>query len=221
MKNGASKFAAAFAIGALSIASIASAAPLVNPGFELDDAQPNMDVAGATGWGGFNSRFTTEQAARTGTQSLKIFGPFFPGGGAGALQSINVIDGDFAPGDLVAASAWGFDAGSADPDGFQGNNFGIVQLLFLDNGGNLIGAPIDSAQINASAPDQVWQLLTASGIAPANAFRAQIVLLHVQANDPVTGGAVFFDDASLAVVPEPSAALALVGALPLVLRRRR
>lgn len=207
-------FAAVFAAAVLATGSIAGAG-LVNAGFEADDAS-NGDVFGASGWGGFNSRFTTAQAARTGTQSLKLFGPFFPFGGAGATQRIPAT-----PGDLIEASAWGFDAGSADPDGFQGANFGIVQLIFRDNAGGIIGAPLDSPQINASAPDQVWVFLSVAGVAPVGTVEAEIILLHVQLNDPVTGGAVFFDDASLGVVPEPAAGLALAGLLPLAMRRRR
>ena len=206
--------AAVVAATVLATGSIAGAG-LVNAGFEADDAS-NGDVFGASGWGGFNSRFTTTQAARTGTQSLKVFGPFFPFGGAGATQRIPA-----APGELIGASAWAFDAGSADPDGFQGANFGIVQLILRDGSGGIIGAPLDSPPINASAPDQVWVFLSVEGIAPAGTVEAEIILLHVQLNDPVTGGAVFFDDASLAVVPEPAAGLGLAGLLPLALRRRR
>jgi hypothetical protein len=81
---------------------------------------------------------------------------------------------------------------------------------------------IESAPINASAPDQEWVFMSASGIAPAGTTAAQIVLVHVQLNDPVTGGSVFFDDAALSVVvPEPASGLALAGMLSLALVRRR
>lgn len=216
MKFSVSKLTAAVAVGVMSMASVASAA-LANPGFEDGNAAPNSDVPGAPGWGTFEFAFTTEQAARggAGQQSLKMFGPFRPGGASGAFQSIPA-----SPGDLVQASAWGFDAGLLDSDGFKGTNFGLVVLQFF-NGGTNIGE-ISSQQINASAPDQVWVELSASGVAPAGTTAAQILLLHIQANDPVTGGAVFFDDASLAVVvPEPAAGMALAGMLSLALVRRR
>jgi hypothetical protein len=216
MKHGVNKFVTALAVGALAFAPVATAG-LVNAGFEDGNAQPNQDVFGAPGWGGFNSHFTTEQAARTGTQSLKIFGPFSPFGGAGAVQGISA-----SPGQLIEASAWGFDAGAADPDGFQGTNFGVVQLRFADAANNTLGV-IDSAPINASAPDQVWVFMSASGVAPAGTTTAEIILLHVQLNVPVTGGSVFYDDASLGVVvvPEPAAGLGLAGLSLLSLRRRR
>lgn len=217
MKQAGIKLASVLALVAFAVAPMASAS-LVNPGFEDGNAMPNVDVGGAPGWGTFEFAFTTEQAARggAGQQSLKLYGPFFPGGASGAFQSIPV-----SPGDTVAASVWGFDAGDADPDGLKGNNFGLMILQFF-NGSNNIGEVL-SPQINSSAPDQVWVELTASGVAPAGTTSAQILLLHIQANNPVTGGSVFFDDASLAVVaiPEPGAALALATLLPLAGRRRR
>ena len=213
MKHGVLKFAAAIALGVMGFVPTASA-DLVNPGFEQGDASGG-DFSGAPGWFNFNFAFTTRQAARGGApgQSLKMYGSFSGDFVSGALQSIPA-----APGDLVKASAYAFDAGAADPDGIRGNNFSLVILQFFNGGTNL--GEIASPQFNASAPDQEWIEVSSSGIAPAGTTAAQILLLHVNADR--TGGAVFFDDASLAVVvPEPSAGLGLAGILSLALVRRR
>ena len=47
----------------------AANAQLLNPGFEADNASAG-DVPGATGWSGFNSRFTTANQAHSGTDLL-------------------------------------------------------------------------------------------------------------------------------------------------------
>lgn len=213
MKNGIIKMAAVIALGMMGFAPTASAG-LINPGFEQGDASGG-DFSGAPGWGNFNFAFTTRQAARGGApgQSLKMYGSFSGDFVSGAVQSIPV-----APGDLVRASAYAFDAGAADPDGIKGNNFSLVILQFF-NGGTNIGE-IASPQFNASAPDQEWIEVSSSGIAPAGTTAAQILLLHVNADR--TGGAVFFDDAALSVVvPEPASGMALAGMLSLALVRRR
>src|SRR5687767_606782 len=177
----------------------AANAQLLNPGFEADNASAG-DVAGATGWGGFNSRFTTANQAHSGTQSLKIFGPFEQFGGAGAFQDIPAVAGT-----AYTASAWALNA-SADP--MQGANFGLVQLIFVDAADASIGAPFESAPFNASnSTPNVWTELLATGVAPAGTVEARIQLLHVQMNNPVTGGSIFFDDASLAI-PEPAIGMA-------------
>lgn len=197
---------------ALSLAAGAANAALVNPGFEANDASAG-DVYGATGWNGFNFYYTSAAQQRTGSQSLKLYGDFSPGGASGAFQ-----DQPATAGELYSASAWALNP-SADP--IQGSNFGLVQLIFLNSGGTPIGT-FESPQFGSSATQDTWTSVSATGVAPVGTTNARIQLLHVQANNPVTGGSVYFDDTSLAVVPEPSLGLAgltlLVG---FATRRRR
>ena len=142
-----------------------------------------------------------------------MFGPFFIGGGAGVTQ------GGFAatPGQNWSASAFLRDDSS---DAMQGTNFAVVQLQFLDASNNVL-TTFSSPNFTAANPVNTWTPEAASGLAPAGTASAQIVLVHVQINNPVTGGSVFFDDANLAaVVPEPaSLGLLAVGGL-LTMRRR-
>jgi hypothetical protein len=201
-------------LGVHAFNSTVSANVLTNPGFETDDASAG-DVAGATGWSGFNSSFTTRSVVpHSGLQDLKVFGPFFVGGGAGVVQ------GGFAatPGQAWTASSWLRDDSS---DAMQGTNFAVVQLQFLDST-NTVLSTFESPHFTAADPVNTWEQETANGAAPAGTTSAQIVLVHVQINNPVTGGSVFWDDASLAVAPEPgSLALLGIGGGLLAMRRRK
>src|SRR5687768_3673505 len=195
---------------AFGLAGAAEAA-LINPGFEFNDASGG-DVPGATGWGGFNFNFTSDDFANTGTQSLKVFGPFFQFGGSGAVQAQPAV-----PLTSYTASASIF---SPSNDQITPGNFAVVKLEFLDAGNNVIGF-VESPQFTASSPADTWTPLSATGIAPVGTVTAQIVLVHVQLNNPPTSGAVYFDDADLAI-PEPAlGATGLIVLGGIAARRRR
>ena len=200
--------AAVTVLGCLLAASNAHAVVLANPGFEL-----GVDGPGATGWGGFNDHFTSSDFAETGFKSLKVFGPFFHGGGAGVVQ------GGFA---ASAGQSWTAAASIFSPTtDFVGvNNFAITKLEFLNAGNSVIGA-FESTHFNQASPANTWVPKSVTGVAPAGTASAQIVLVHVQL-DPVDGGAVFYDNASLALIPEPTtAALGSIAALGIALVARR
>jgi hypothetical protein len=171
---------------------------LMNPGFESPDASAG-DVFGTADWGGFNDNFTTAAASRSGSQSLKIFGPFFPFGGAGVVQNV----GAASEGDVFKLSAWALNS-SSDP--IDPSNFAVVKLEFLDAGNNVIGFA-ESPQITSALPVDTWTEFSAQATAPMGTASAQAVLVHVQL-EPVTGGSVFFDDASMALLAKPDCACA-------------
>ena len=191
----------------------AADAALVNPGFELDNASGG-DVNGATGWTGFNANFTTASQHNTGAQSLKVFGPFFQFGGAGVSQDQPAVAGTSYTASAFAMTPTG--------DSISGSNFAAVALEFYNASNTQIGR-VESTHLTSTSAFDVWTPLSATGIAPAGTTTARIVLVHVQLNSPVTGGAVYFDDASL-VVPEPGMAAAgviMLGGLAARRRRRR
>jgi hypothetical protein len=202
MKRIALVCSAIAASAALLVAGDARAVALVNPGFDAQDASGG-DISGATGWFNFNSAFTTQSGpGHSLPNSLKLFGPFSPGGGAGVVQ------GGFAAssGQLWEASAW---ARIDSSDLLNPANFAVVKMEFL-NGTTVIGAAESPQITTASLAQNTWQKFSAQGVAPANTTAAQIVLVHVQLANPVAGGSIFFDDAAFGIVPEP-ASLALVG----------
>ncbi len=204
-------------IAAAAIAPMASAS-LVNGGFEADDASGG-DVYGATGWSPFNDVFTTETVARTGSNSLKAFGPFFNGGGAGATQAVPA----------AAGQTWVLEGysrnDSSDPIGT--GNFAVAKIEFLDagfgpaGGSFALGVNVFEVPIGDEAsPLDSWEFFgLGTAPAPAGTAFANVVIVHVQL-DPITGGGIFVDD--LTLVPAPaSAMIAGLGGLTLVRRRRR
>jgi hypothetical protein len=200
-----SVLALAAVAAALGVCSSAQAVALVNPGFDADNASGG-DVFGASGWNTFNFAFTTEFTPPVSNpNTLKVFGPFFQFGGSGVVQ------GGFAasPGQLWEASAY---AKIDSRDAMDPQNFAVVKLEFLDSSNTVIGFA-ESLQIkSARLPADQWRNYKAQGIAPAGTTSAQIVLVHVQLDNPPAGGAIFFDDAAFGTIPEPaSALLAIVG----------
>ena len=197
---------------ALVLGMGAANAALVNPGFELDNASA-ADVPGATGWSGFNANFTTASKQHTGSQSLKVFGPFFQFGGAGVSQDQTIVPGTTYTASVFALTPTG--------DSVNGSNFATLALEFYDAANAQVGRQ-ESSHVTSTSPLDTWIPLSATLAAPATATTARVVLVHVQLNNPVTGGAVYFDDADLAVVPEPTAATAgLIVLGGMALRRRR
>jgi hypothetical protein len=200
----------------LGMSGAVQAVALVNPGFDAQDASGG-DIYGATGWGAFNSAFTTQAVpAHSPPNTMKLFGPFFQFGGSGVVQ------GGFpaSQGELWEASAW---ARIDTSDPMNPANFAVVKLEFLDAGNSVIGFA-ESPQITTlSLLPNTWQQFSAQGVAPANTATAQIVLVHVQLAQPVAGGSIFFDDAAFGVIPEPASAMlamwALVGWMGFARRR--
>jgi len=176
---------------------------LINGGFESPDASAG-DVYCSTDWTCFNpGNFTNNTAGpgfgpvshdTPGSQSLKQYGV-----DGGAYQEVAIT-----PGETYTASAWAMNW-QGDPL----NNLGILQLTFRDAGGNQIGSAfenfVDSVDdgtniylpVQDGADISDWTEVTASGVAPAGAVSARLLLLHVLTPPSPGGGTVRWDDASI------------------------
>jgi MYXO-CTERM domain-containing protein len=197
---------AIFAIAAsIGFTRPANGVNLTNPGFDADNASSG-DVFGASGWTTFNFAFTTEFAPPLSSpNTLKIFGPFFQFGGSGVVQ------GGFAAseGQVWEASAYAL---IDSRDAMDPQNLAVVKLEFLNSSNTVIGFAESPQITTTSLPADTWQQFVAQGTAPAGTTSAQIVLVHVQLDNPPAGGAIFFDNAAFGVIPEPhSAVLGLLG----------
>jgi hypothetical protein len=163
---------------------------LINGDFEAGEA----NTPGAPNWSTFNGVFTDTDFFRTGEKALKMFGPFFVGGGAGGTQNVTA-----AAGDAFTLSGFFF---TPSIDQLRGSNFVEMKIEFLNSANAVLGSAVQTVD-STIAPD-VWHPLTVAGTAPSGTIAVRTVLVHVQINDPVTGGAVWFDDVSLvAGLPPP------------------
>lgn len=231
------KTASFFALisGLLLFASGSQANVLGNASFESPDASGG-DIAGAGApWGVFNSNFTSSNLANNpptflnpvaldGNQVQKQFG-----GDAGLFQDAAANEGE-----LWEASAWAI-SWTGDPF----NNIALVQLFFLDDadtnlcdpGGFGACAQVDADSLgngtftlspstgeNGAAD---WTLMSVSGVAPADTTKARIQLLHVLSDGTANNGSVFWDSASLQIVPVPAAVWLFGSALGLLAVARR
>lgn len=173
----------------------AASAQLLNGGFESPSAASG-DVYGSDNWSVFGPTFTTIAIARSGSQSLKTFGPFSQFGGAGGVQVVPASPGQTWVGEIWAMN-W-----SADP--IDNVDFGVYKIEFLDAAFNFVaGAQLgidvfESNPINGSTPRDAWTLLgVGTAPAPAGTAWARAVIVKVDM-DGTQGGSIFWDDATLA-----------------------
>ena len=231
------KIANIFALmaGVLLFASGAQANVLDNASFETPDASSG-DIAGAGApWGVFNSNFTSSNLANSppsffnpvaldGNQVQKQFGA-----DAGLFQDAAATEGE-----LWEASAWAI-SWTGDPF----NNIALVQLFFLDDadtnlcdpGGFGACAQVDADSLGNGTftltpstgenGEADWTLMSVSAQAPADTTKARIQLLHVLSDGTPSNGSVFWDAASMQVVPVPAAVWLFGSALGLLAVARR
>ena len=184
----------------------AAAPGLVNAGFDIQDASGG-DVSPGAGWFGFNYAYLTQRVpAHSAPNTLKAYGPYYATGASGALQ------GDFpaSPGQVWGASAWAR-IDSSDP--MNPANMAQLVLTFLPSSFDSVFAfspPITTSTL----PLDMWQQFSVVGVAPPGTTAVRLQLIHVQLSSSANNGSIFFDDATLGIVPEPtSVALAIIGHL--------
>lgn len=192
---------------------------LVNPGFEADVLAPLTDTPGATGWEDLGNAFTRFQSPRSGDNALKTFGQ----GGVAQTFAAGPV------GTVYKASAYALNPSF---DQMAGSQIGVVNIEWFDAGMNFLYRNGTTIVTSESTPGDseggtvdVYSYGEVFDVVQAGSAFARIVLFTGPFGDPelgAAGGAVYFDDASFSVVPEPaSLALLGVGGLMMVGRRRR
>lgn len=175
------------------VAVPASANVLVNPGFESPViVQPPPDVYGAgDGWTPFGGGIYTIDAIvgvppNSGAQLLKMFG----GCCSGAWQQFPA-----SPGETWNGGVW---MRNDSVDLMSGGQVAAVNIEWIQADGNTqstIIPFISNGTFTAASAQDVWTLQTITGVAPADAAFARLVVITGDFLPGGPGGAPFYDDA--------------------------
>ncbi len=193
--------------------SVASANLLGNPGFEVPaiPAGPPEYFGAGSAWTSFGGGIFTVGAAvappHTGAQSLKLFG----GCCSGAFQQYPTLPGETWNGGVWMMNFHG------DPMG--GGQVAAVNIEWIKADGTTNSSIIpfiSNGTFTAASPRDVWTLQPISGVAPADAAFARLVVITGDFLPGGPGGAPFYDDAFLdrdSAVPTQAANWGLIKTL--------
>ena len=176
----------------LAVGPASAANVLVNPGFESPSTAPGVEYFGAgDGWVSFGGGIYTVAAVvnspNSGDQSLKTFG----GCCSGAYQQFPAT-----PGETWNGGVW---MKNSSNDLMANGQVAAVNIEWIQADGSTQSTIIpfisNGTFTAADAPVDVWTLQTITGVAPADAAFARLVVLTGDFQPGGPGGAPFFDDA--------------------------
>jgi hypothetical protein len=176
----------------LAVGPASAANVLVNPGFESPSTAPGVEYYGAgDAWVSFGGGiFTVASVVNTpnsGDQSLKTFG----GCCSGAYQQFPATEGETWNGGVWMKNS------SLDP--MINGQVAAVNIEWIQADGvtqsTIIPFISNGTFTAADAPVDVWTLQTITGVAPADAAFARLVVITGDFLPGGPGGAPFFDDA--------------------------
>ena len=169
---------------------------LLNPSFESGTG------ATADNWTKFGDAYRTATnttagiTALSGTNSMKIFGPFNPSlGEAGAYQNI--------PGASVGQT-WRFSGFALNWSGDPMTNttaYGVAQLIFLDAANSPLQIH-ESRHFDSTTILDQWQYFQVTGTAPAGTTTVRVKVSHF--GKAGSAGSVWWDDLSATLDPDPN-----------------
>lgn len=181
------------------VASAVTPNLLGNPGFEspvIPTGGPPEYFGAGDAWTSFGGGIFTVGAAvvppNSGSQSLKLFG----GCCSGAFQQFPAL-----PGDTWNGGVWMLNS-SLDPMG--GGQVAAVNIEWIQADGttnSTIVPFISNGTFTAASTRDVWTLQTITGVAPADAAFARLVVITGDFLPGGPAGAPFFDDAFFENVP--------------------
>jgi len=184
-------------------ASVVNANVLGNPGFEspvIPGGGPPEYFGAGDAWTSFGGGIYTVGSAVVipigGIQSLKLFG----GCCSGAFQQFPAL-----PGQTWNGGVWMLNS-SSDP--MAGGQVAAVNIEWIQADGttqSTITPFISNGTFTAASPLDNWTLQTITGVAPADAAFARLVVITGDFLPGGSGGAPFFDDAFFEeAVPTPT-----------------
>lgn len=183
---------------------------LADPSFE--SGTPSL--TGIGGWSLFQGPTFSSDYARSGSLSLKeVFDPTAPGS---QPYSTTIQKVPATAGATCTFSAYGL----IQNYDFSSSSFGVLFLIFEDNSGNWTGTLVDSPdKIDRTSPWDTWIPISVTATAPLN---TAFVTTHLVFWLPSANDVLYWDDATLTVVPEPSSLVLLgIGGIWLRARYRR
>ena len=184
----------------LAMPLAASANLLGNPGFEspVTPVGPPEYYGAGDAWNSFGGGIYTQSLvagpAHTGNQALKLFG----GCCSGAFQQFPAL-----PGQTWNGGVWMLNW-SGDP--MAGGQVAAVNIEWKKADGNAsdIVPFITNGTFTAASPRDAWTLQTITGVAPADAAFARLVVITGDFQPGGPGGAPRMDDAFFEVISGPT-----------------
>lgn len=181
-------------------ASVTTAANLIgNPGFEspvIPGGGPPEYYGAGSSWTPFGAVYTIGSVVappHAGNQSLKVFG----GCCSGAFQQFPAL-----PGQTWNGGVWML---NDSRDLMGGGQVAAVNIEWIraDGANSAIIPFISNGTFTAASPVDTWTLQTITGVAPADAVFARLVLITGDFLPGGPAGAPKFDDAFFELVPIP------------------
>ncbi|MDX2115890.1 MAG: dockerin type I domain-containing protein [Planctomycetota bacterium] len=181
----------------VSLVSNSTTNSIINPGFE--DFGGFNAAQSARGWGQF-PRFAPNIFRNSDIPKSGAFAGFMYGQFTGADNFNGFYQTfDVAAGQRVDAEVFALHKST---DALVGGNFAFINLEFYNSMGVPVGPIISNAGLNSASPTNVYTQLPVSADVPAGATTCRLVIgLFQQGN---SGGAVHFDDVTIAIAAPPA-----------------
>jgi hypothetical protein len=220
--------------------STASANLLTDPGFDLGlyTPQPIQPATVGAGWAAINGTGPGTSQGSSSAQFLSSPNSYLVTMGAGdawdftgpyqavglGVNGVTIIPGQTYTANVSFLTTTGFGEGIAGNSGNAAVG-AYLQIQFNSNAANLpqVGATASINNTGVGLSTGTWYNETISAVAPAGAQVAEVYLALMDDGTQTAAQTVYFDNASLTTVPEPSI-LALLGmglSLPFYFLRRR
>jgi hypothetical protein len=195
--------------GEYTVSGISGQNLLADPGFESGTPV----ASGMGGWAELNGSIFSQSYSHSGLWSLED--QYNSGAVGPVVGGFQILPA--SAGSVFDVSGWGFAPATLSTSGQ-----GLLLADFLDSSQHLINSGgndfYEIGLLDSSTPAQNWNFLSGSVTAPDGTAYIQVI---PELYNGSPGDAVYYDDLSLTLVPEPSTMIVLGMALAFLLVCRR